>query len=244
MNCKDIKLIIIIIITSNYLRHKFFANQLIEKFDILRIVNESKRQFLFIKFKEADELIKKHFSLRDTKGSLYFKENQFFNLGEDRILYVPFGESNSERVFKFVTDLNPDWDILFGCSIIIPLLLSHYDINMHLALFPYYRGAGTNFWFLVNREPDCVGVTIHLATLSVVAGPILDQVRLIINSNDTVHDIGCKAIISGVGIMKRRIELFTAGIIEPVLQRPAGELPCFVIDKNGVTKIFHEKDYA
>ena len=34
-------------------------------------------------------------------------------------------------------------------------------LNIHLGLSPYYRGAGTNFWPLVNGEPEYCGATIH-----------------------------------------------------------------------------------
>ena len=69
---------------------------------------------------------------------------------------------------------------------------------MHLGLSPYYRGSGTNFWPLVDRLPECVGVTIHLAIPSVDAGPILTQVRPDIEPTDRAHEIGSRAIIAGL----------------------------------------------
>ena len=47
--------------------------------------------------------------------------------------------------------------LVFGTGILREALLSAFPgrlINIHLGLSPYYRGAGTNFWPLVNGEPE------------------------------------------------------------------------------------------
>ena len=102
-----------------------------------------------------------------------------------------------------------EYIILFGSSIIKPPLLEFFNkkiINIHLGLSPYYRGSGTNFWPLVNNEPECVGATIHLAVLKVDAGSILAQARPeSLSELDNSHDIGCKAIISGTKKMRECI---------------------------------------
>jgi methionyl-tRNA formyltransferase len=116
---------------------------------------------------------------------------------------------------------------LYGSSIIRERLLSLFEdktINMHLGLSPYYRGSGTNFWPLVNGEPELVGVTIHLATLDVDAGEILKQVRPEIESGDRNHDIGCRAIIAGTHAMIAAIEGYDAGAIPPQKQASGGKL--------------------
>lgn len=174
-----------------------------------------------------NRIIQEHFLERNTKESIYFGGNEKFILEKDRILSVPFGESNSNETFKFITGLNPDMVILYGCSIIKPLLLSYYDkkvLNLHLGLSPYYRGAGTNFWPLVNREPECVGATIHVPILTVDAGPILLQARPPMEFTDSCHDIGCKAIIAGTNMMIKGINLHFGGKIQPEFQKPRGKL--------------------
>jgi len=221
---KEIKLVII---TGNSIRHRYFANQLTGKFNVLGIVVEAKRPVPSSSVEEENKIIQDHFLERTTKESIYFKGNEEFILGKDRILSIPFGESNSNETFKFITDLNPDMVILYGCSIIKPPLLSYYDkkiLNLHLGLSPYYRGAGTNFWPLVNREPECVGATIHVPISTVDAGPILLQVRPVMEFNDSCHDIGCKAIIAGTNRMMEGVSLYFGGKIQPELQKPGGKL--------------------
>ncbi|MEW6221793.1 MAG: formyl transferase, partial [Candidatus Hadarchaeota archaeon] len=134
---------------------------------------------------------------------------------------------NSPEVFKWVTSLSPDYVILFGSGIIKDPLLSYYKnkmINMHLGLSPYYRGGGTNFWPLVNGEPECVGVTIHLATADVDGGPILSQERPDVEIGDGPHDIGCKTIIAGTDLMIKCIREYKRGRITPTPQKPGGKL--------------------
>ena len=95
---------------------------------------------------------------------------------------------------------------------------------MHLGLSPYYRGSGTNFWPLVNREPECIGATIHLAILKVDAGPVLAQIRPSVEIFDRCHDLGCKTIIAGTKLMAKALKDYHAGKIMPQAQSGKGKL--------------------
>ena len=94
---------------------------------------------------------------------------------------------------------------------------------MHLGLSPYYRGAATNFWPLVNREPECVGATIHQAILEVDAGAVLNQVRPELALDDRAHDIGCKAIIAGARAFVQTLAAAGAGDFPPSRPQLSGE---------------------
>jgi hypothetical protein len=74
---------------------------------------------------------------------------------------------------------------------------------MHLGLSPYYRGSSTNFWPLVDGRPECVGVTVHHATLKVDGGNILLQARPDTVIGDSSHDIGCKTIMAGATLLQK-----------------------------------------
>lgn len=209
----------IVVITGNGLRHRYFANQLIQDFDVMGIVSEVKRTLPQGENQASDAIIRKHFAERDQSEAEYFLGNN--NFGIENVRAVATGESNSPVVFDFVRSLAPEFVILYGCSIIKPPLLSFYEgkmINMHLGLSPYYKGAGTNFWPLVNGQPECVGTTVHLPTLRVDAGPILHQVRPQINAKDCAHDIGCKAIIAGTDLMKKCIRQLHHGEVRALAQ--------------------------
>jgi methionyl-tRNA formyltransferase len=161
-------------------------------------------------FKAFEAVEKKYFggSLETVKANVDYLETEN-------------NTANSDRVYRWIKELHPDYLILFGCGIIKERLLSEFGnkcINMHLGLSPYYRGAGTNIWPLVNAEPECIGVTIHIATLMVDAGKIIRQIRPNIELNDSVHDIGCKAINVGAKILGKTINEYHANEIEVVGQ--------------------------
>lgn len=218
-------MISLVVLTSTSYRHKFFLNTLAQHFNILGIVVEEKRPEQIGETAEEEGILKKHFDERRMVEQKYFGKHTKFLVPEDIVLRVPNKESNSESTFKWVTEKNPDFVILFGTSIIKDPLLSYFDgrmINIHLGLSPYYRGSGTNFWPLVNNEPECVGATIHLAILKVDAGSILAQVRPEIEFKDQNHDIGCKTIIAGTHAMVSCIKKYADRKITPKPQDLSG----------------------
>lgn len=210
----------LIIFTSLSKRHKYFCNQLSQNFQILGIVNEKKKSNDIMV--EQDKDISEHFNYLKIKEDYYFGDYHNFPLPEESILTLEHGQSSDIGVFEWVKEKKPDYIILFGSSIIKDPILSYFNgkiINMHLGLSPYYRGSGTNFWPLVNSEPECVGATIHLAVLKVDAGGILAQIRPEdIRPDDTSYDIGCKAIIAGTKKMCECIEKYHNKEIYPIEQ--------------------------
>ena len=158
-----------------------------------------KQENKFKEEKEKFDIASRHFHNRTLSEKSYFDGKVAIDGIPSK--YVETGESNSTETFEWVKEKQPEYLLLFGSSIIKDPLLSYFGdnvINMHLGLSPYYRGAGTNFWPLVNEEPECVGATIHLATLKVDAGAILLQVRPKIDPNDGPHDLGNKTIIAAI----------------------------------------------
>ena len=207
-------MISLVIITSVENRHRYFANALSQQFRILGVLSEKKRPTSIFETKEENEIVTEHFRQRNQAEAMYLGAQKEFLTSGAEIREVDNGEVNSEETFNWIKDKQPDYVILFGSSIIKPPLLSYYDnkiINIHLGLSPYYRGSGTNFWPLVNNEPECVGATIHLAILKVDAGVILAQVRPVIEDADRCHDIGCKTIQAGTDMMISSIKSYHTG---------------------------------
>ena len=211
-----------VLLTSDGLRHRYAARQLHNGFDLVGVLCETKvaavRKTENIPTGDLD-IMEKHLSERDEVEQKLLGENSL--LLETDVFKVPAGGSNSLEVFQWVQRHRPDVVLLYGTSIIKPPLLNFYEgkmINMHLGLSPYYRGSGTNFWPLVDRLPECVGVTIHLAIPAVDAGPILTQVRPEIEPTDRAHEIGLRAIIAGLRALQLSVPLYIDGQLEPVSQ--------------------------
>jgi len=213
-------------LVGDHLRHRWYATRLAQGADVeLRgIVVESQPPQPRGRTAEEDSLVSRHFAARADAERRHFGDARAWSeLGAD-VVEVARGESNGPEVFDWVVERNPDVLLLYGCSIIRPPLLERYatrTVNIHLGLSPYYRGHATNFWPLVNGEPECVGATVHLATLDVDAGSILRQARPEPAPDDGPHDIGCKAIAAGAEALFAVLPGYLGGGVEPRAQ-PAG----------------------
>ena len=210
-----------ILVTADGLRHKYVAKCLSNDLNLLGVVSEAKKPFSADQSNEKGRRIIDHFNNLDEAENKYFADVSYHNLDNIEKLPIPNGEVNQDYVFDWINARNPQYLVLYGSGIVRERLLNKFDkrcINMHLGLSPYYRGSGTNLWPLVNNEPECVGVTIHLAVLDVDAGAILRQVRPRPAVKDTVHDLGCKTIKAGAENLGKTIIAYHNHDIFPVTQ--------------------------
>jgi methionyl-tRNA formyltransferase len=209
----------IVLLTGNGLRHRFAATSLSRTMNLLGIVSEGKAPLPTTseQLNETDRsIVQKHFAERDSVEKKFLGARVDFP--DTRVLEIEHNTVNALNVFEWVHEQVPDTVLLYGTSIVKPPLLEVYEgrvINLHLGLSPYYRGSGTNFWPLVNREPECVGATIHLAVFKVDAGAILAQVRPEPEKSDRAHELGTKTIIAGFDIMPLVVAGFLEGRIHP-----------------------------
>jgi methionyl-tRNA formyltransferase len=91
-------------------------------------------------------------------------------------------------------------------------------------LSPYYRGAGTNFWPLVNGEPEYCGATVHFVDEGVDSGPIIEHVRPRIEPGDGPHEIGNKTIVAAVGALRRAALALGRGTVPSMPQGADGRV--------------------
>ena len=192
----------IIILTGSELRHDFFRIRvaLNKDINVLKSYCESKKGNLnsVVKSSEKNNLRLLHLKQRFNSEKLFF--NKFCNEKSDNSnpIFIEKGDINLPRFYNEIILLNPDLIISYGCSIIKSELLNIFEgrfINIHLGLSPYYRGSGTNYWPLVNNEPEFVGTTFMYIDSGVDTGKIIHQIRPEINLDDDVHSIGNKLII-------------------------------------------------
>ena len=191
------------IITSNELRHKFFR-RLINSHDELEVVfciceEDSKSQKNnVLNSSNFSTLEKNHFIERSNSEEDFF--GCFVSYSQDP-LNTKIVEKNllneDKNLQDHINSCEPDVIVSYGCSIIREPLLSKYDgrfINIHLGLSPYYKGSGTNFWPLVNNEPEFLGVTYMYINNLIDGGNIIHQIRPTIYATDTIHSIGNRLI--------------------------------------------------
>ena len=222
-----------IVLTSSMRRHAFVANTLADQVDVAGVWREEK-SFQPLRYAESDEdetVIARHFAARDASEAEYFA-------GHDAV-HAPVhpvgpGGCNEPREIDAMRRLRPDVVLVFGTGMLGQALIDAFPaamINIHLGLSPFYRGAGTNFWPLVNGEPEYCGATIHFIDAGIDTGPIIAHVRPGIQRGDGPHDIGNKTIVAAAQALAAAARAHTASPLSGVSQAGDGRL-------------YHRKDFS
>lgn len=206
----------IIILTGAELRHTFFR-KFIALSENIMIINsycegpeKSLRTFVDGQ-KTAKDLRSSHLMARERS------EEDFFSLFVENTsdhsnpVFLPKGMINNSNFAEDIIASKPDLLVAYGCSIIKDPLLSTFKgrlINVHLGLSPYYRGAGTNYWPLVNAEPEFVGATFMHMDAGIDTGKIIHQIRARISLGDTPAQIGNRLITDMSRVYRRILACF------------------------------------
>jgi hypothetical protein len=176
---------------------------------------------------EDEAVIRAHFDARDAAEEQYFATHGELRLPPGaRHRVVDGGGCSTPVEVELMRELNPDVVLVFGTGLLRAPVLEAFagrTINIHLGLSPYYRGAGTNFWPLVNREPEYVGATIHYLDAGIDTGPILAHARPDLR-DDGPHDIGNRAIAAAASVAVTAAASHVAGRVRPVRQTGLGRL--------------------
>lgn len=219
-----------IMLTSTFRRHQFVANTVAEGCELAGVWQEEKtfRPERYATDADDEAVIQRHFAARDDSEARYFAADASLRLkpGVTHRQVAAGGCSDPAEV-TLMAAARPDVVLVFGTGLLREPLLSAFDgriINIHLGLSPYYRGAGTNFWPLVNREPEYVGATIHYLDAGIDTGPIISHARPLIERGDGPHDLGNKAIVAAAHALLRAAAAHVSGVAGAVPQSGGGRL--------------------
>lgn len=192
----------IIILTGDEMRHQYFRNKiaLADGIEVLASYCEGVEKSLANQINSnpnASDIEKLHINARTQSEQDYFAQ-ALSSMGEQsNARKIAKGAINEPDIVQEIIALNPDLLICYGSSLIKSELLSRFEgkfINVHLGLSPYYRGAGTNVWPLINGEPDMVGATFMYIDKGIDTGKIIHQIRADVFLGDSPHSIGNRLI--------------------------------------------------
>jgi len=219
-----------ILLTSTFRRHLFVANTVAAGCDLAGVWQEEKtfRPERYALGAADEAVIRRHFAARDESEARYFAADSSLRVAPGAVhRTVAAGGCSDPAEVSLMAAVRPDVVLVFGTGILREPVLSAFDgriLNIHLGLSPYYRGAGTNFWPLVNREPEFVGATIHYLDAGIDTGPILSHVRPSIERGDGPHDIGNKTIVAAAAALLQAAAAHVSGAARAVPQWSGGRL--------------------
>ena len=199
------------VLTSVETRHRYFVNALRGAVDVAVVVYErtgyAPATILPADLTENEaDIVSNHFAERSTQEEIFFGRDSDLVIdgAPCPVRHVEHDRLNSADTLAFLDSAKVDTVVVYGTNLIKAPLIDHWPgrmINLHLGLSPYYRGTATNFYPLLNEEPEYVGATIHLLDSGIDSGAILRHARPQIVAGDQPHTIGCKAIRAGIEAM-------------------------------------------
>jgi folate-dependent phosphoribosylglycinamide formyltransferase PurN len=211
-----------VVLTSTMRRHQFVANTMAAQMDVTGVWQEEKsfQPLRYAASAHDEAVIASHFAARDASEDAYFARHHRV---EAPVRRVAPGGCNDPVEIAVMRDMDPDVVLVFGTSLLKPALIDTFPariINIHLGLSPYYRGAGTNFWPLVNGEPEYCGATIHFLDAGVDSGPIIAHVRPEIERGDGPHDIGNRTIVAAAATLAAAARMHVRSALKGEVQTP------------------------
>ncbi|MBI2824153.1 MAG: hypothetical protein HYX69_05655 [Planctomycetia bacterium] len=218
----------IVILTGSELRHTFvrMAIAVSPKIEVLCTYCEGLEQSLpetIDATAPGAELQAAHVAARARSEEDFFAPFVALVADRSRPEFIPKGAINDGPHAARIAELTPDLIVAYGCSLIKSDLVSQFAgrfLNLHLGLSPYYRGSGTNFWPLVNGEPEHVGATFMFLDEGVDTGRVIHQARARVFPGDTPHQIGNRLIADAAAAYRLLIERFDELADMPPLAQP------------------------
>ena len=182
---------------------------------------------------ETAEIVAHHFDERRRQENIYFSHDGAYRESSPTctVRRLDSATLNDHATIRFLEQRDVDVVVVYGTDLIKPPLLDRFNgrmINMHLGLSPYYRGTATNFYPLLNDEPEFVGATIHMISAGIDSGDIIHHARPEILVDDMPHTVGCKAILAGIDKMIQALTELEAGALVTTPQWPVPDAKLYL----------------
>jgi methionyl-tRNA formyltransferase len=186
-----------IVITANQPRHLAFVKMIQRNTDLLGVVIEEKP--VSTKTEKQEEFFS-HFAKIESK---YFPKT--VDIDDLSVLKCCKGQVNQRLVKEWIEEKQVDNLFVFGSSLLKPEIFTlprNGTVNIHTGLVQMFRGVDSSFWAISEEKPQGIGATVHFIDRSIDAGGVIGQERPRLNIQDTLHDIFCKTVLCGFGVLE------------------------------------------
>lgn len=133
------------------------------------------------------------------------------------IPYRALPNVNAPAAVEALRDLEPDALFVFSFDQILkPAVLAvarHGAVNFHPSLLPRFRGPEPLFWQILLGEREA-GLTAHLMTERIDAGPILGRVRVPVHPHDTAGTLARRIVLAAEPLLAGLVRAVVAGRLE------------------------------
>ena len=197
---------IISVLTSSHLRHKYLVSKLSSNFKKVVYINENRKPLIRTK---KIPLIKKYFSYVKDAEKKIFRNRIKLQKNVTKINFK-YGKINQKKLLNHKFFLKSDLFLVFGSSIIkgplLNFLLKNKALNIHMGVLPYYRGTDCNFWAIHDRNFKKVGASLILLSKKIDNGKIVQTFVGKIKKNKFLFTMqSCKdAIDASVDFIKKQ----------------------------------------
>ena len=200
---------IISVLTSSHLRHKYLVSKLSNNFKKVLYINENKP---LVRAKRIP-IVKNYFSKVKNAEKKTFKNKVKIRKNVSQINFK-YGKINEKKLLKNKIFLKSDIFLVFGSSIIrgalLNFLLKKKALNIHMGVLPFYRGTDCNFWAIHDKKYKNVGASLILLSKKIDDGKIIKIFLGKLNKNKFLFTMqACKkAIDSTVAFLKKQKKPF------------------------------------
>lgn len=111
---------------------------------------------------------------------------------------------NDPSVIDLLKQTQPDLVVVLGTSILKEPVLAAAPcfVNLHVGITPLYRGAHGQFWAVLNRDFENLGVTLHFVDKGIDTGAILKQGRFAFDPiDDNLLTLLAKSSVTGAKLL-------------------------------------------
>lgn len=190
----------ILILTTNTDHHLFFVNELSRRFQNIKVVLETKKNYFSYSTNHRYLIKRKKFE------KFFFFKNKNIKFKDKKIFF----DINNNNCINYVKKIKPKLIISFGVGLIKAKFLKEFKnskiVNLHGGNMNYYRGLDSHLWTIYHKDFNNLLTTLHFVKKKIDTGNIISTKRIKINKNMSFESIRAFNTINCLDLVTKYIK--------------------------------------